>query len=173
MTMGLLPGMMAQKSGHIFNISSIGVLTNAPRFSAYVASKAALDAWTQCAAAELSDVGIAFTTINMPLVRTPMIAPTRVYQSVPTLTPDEAAQLVVQAIVTRPVRIATRVGILGLGLQAVTPRAAQIVLNTAYRLFPDSDSGAAPPGAIGAPEAAPQLTPELLAMQHLLRGLHL
>jgi NAD(P)-dependent dehydrogenase (short-subunit alcohol dehydrogenase family) len=63
------------------------VLTNAPRFSAYVASKAALEAWTRCAASEFADRGIDFTTINMPLVRTPMIAPTKLYQKVPTLSP--------------------------------------------------------------------------------------
>ena len=74
-TMGLLPGMVAKKKGHVVNISSIGVLTNAPRFSAYVASKAALDAWTRCASSEFADQGVTFTTINMPLVRTPMIAP--------------------------------------------------------------------------------------------------
>ena len=84
-TMGLLPGMAAKRKGHVVNISSIGVLTNAPRFSAYVASKAALDAWTRCAASEYLDVGVTFTTINMPLVRTPMIAPTKIYQNVPTL----------------------------------------------------------------------------------------
>ena len=57
-TMGLLPGMTAKKNGHVVNISSIGVLTNAPRFSAYVASKAALDAWTRCAASEFADQGV-------------------------------------------------------------------------------------------------------------------
>jgi NAD(P)-dependent dehydrogenase (short-subunit alcohol dehydrogenase family) len=78
-TMGLLPGMVAKRKGHVVNISSIGVLTNAPRFSAYVASKAALDAWTRCASSEYADQGVTFTTINMPLVRTPMIAPTKIY----------------------------------------------------------------------------------------------
>ncbi|PTT87981.1 short chain dehydrogenase, partial [Pelomonas sp. HMWF004] len=80
-TMGLLPGMVAKKKGHVVNISSIGVLTNAPRFSAYVASKAALDAWTRCASSEFADTGVTFTTINMPLVRTPMIAPTAIYKN--------------------------------------------------------------------------------------------
>ena len=86
--------MVEQGSGHIINISSIGVLTNAPRFSAYVASKAALDAFTRCAASEFVDKGINFTTINMPLVRTPMIAPTKIYENVPTLSPEQAADLV-------------------------------------------------------------------------------
>src|SRR5437667_546528 len=109
-TMGLLPGMVAKKKGHIVNISSIGVLTNAPRFSAYVASKAALDAWTRCASSEYADLGITFTTINMPLVRTPMIAPTKIYNNVPTLAPEEAADMIANACVYKPVRVATRLG---------------------------------------------------------------
>ena len=71
--------MAKRRSGHVINISSIGVLTNAPRFSAYVASKAAMEAWTRCAASEFLDRGVHFTTINMPLVRTEMVAPTRLY----------------------------------------------------------------------------------------------
>ncbi|GAB3537477.1 SDR family oxidoreductase [Noviherbaspirillum agri] len=167
-TMGLLPAMIAQKSGQVINISSIGVLTNAPRFSAYVASKAALDAWTLCAASEFSDLGIHFTTINMPLVRTPMIAPTKIYRDVPTLSPDEAAELVVQAIVTKPVRIATRVGIAGQGMHTMTPHLAQIVLNTAFRMFPDSEEAA---GAEHGKDVH-AVSGEQKAMQHLLRGVH-
>ena len=112
-TMGLLPGMVAKRKGHVVNISSIGVLTNAPRFSAYVASKAALDAWTRCASSEFADQGISFTTINMPLVRTPMIAPTKIYNNVPTLAPEEAADMIAQACIYKPVRVATRLGITG------------------------------------------------------------
>ena len=111
--MGFLPSMVAQGGGHIINISSIGVLTRAPRFSAYVASKAALDAFSDCAASEFIDNNVNFTTINMPLVKTPMIAPTKLYNHVPTLTPEQAADLVVEAIVYKPVRIATRLGIFG------------------------------------------------------------
>ena len=82
--MGLLPHMRERRSGHIVNVSSIGVQTNPPRFSAYVASKAALDAWTRVVSSELVGDGITFTTIHMPLVRTPMIAPTKMYDSFPT-----------------------------------------------------------------------------------------
>ncbi|MGA8031641.1 MAG: SDR family oxidoreductase, partial [Casimicrobiaceae bacterium] len=117
--MGFLPKMIEQKRGHIINISSIGVLSNAPRFSAYVASKSALDSFSACAASELIDKNINFTTINMPLVRTPMIAPTRMYENVPTLSPEEAAGLVADAIVRKPVRIATRLGVFGAVCHAV------------------------------------------------------
>jgi NAD(P)-dependent dehydrogenase (short-subunit alcohol dehydrogenase family) len=163
-TMGLLPGMIERGEGQVINISSIGVLAGAPRFSAYIASKAALDAWTECAAAELADTGVHFTTVNMPLVRTPMIAPTHAYRNVPALTPEEAAELVVHAIVQKPVRIATRVGLAGRGMHTFTPKAARLTLNTMYRLFPDAEETAA--------GIAPQASPEQLAMQHLLRGMH-
>ena len=72
-------------------------------------------------------MGITFTTINMPLVRTPMIAPTRIYNNVPTLAPEEAADMIAQACVDKPVRIATRLGIFGEVLHALVPRVAQIV----------------------------------------------
>jgi NAD(P)-dependent dehydrogenase (short-subunit alcohol dehydrogenase family) len=167
LTMGLLPSMIAKKNGLVVNISSIGVLTNAPRFSAYVASKAALEAWTRCASSELADRGIKFTTINMPLVRTPMIAPTKLYQNVPTLSPEDAADLIAEAIVYKPVRIATRVGIFGQVLHTMLPRLAQTVLNTTFRMFPDSSA------AQGVTEKkAPQLSADQIAMQQLLRGVH-
>jgi NAD(P)-dependent dehydrogenase (short-subunit alcohol dehydrogenase family) len=136
--MGFIPSMLKKKRGHIINISSIGVLSNAPRFSAYVSSKAALDAFSRCAVAEFSDSGIEFTTINMPLVRTEMIAPTKLYQHVPTLSPEEAADLIVQAIIYKPERIATRVGIFAQVLHAVAPKLYAVLMNTAFRLFPES-----------------------------------
>jgi NAD(P)-dependent dehydrogenase (short-subunit alcohol dehydrogenase family) len=136
--LAFLPRMAEQKRGHIINISSIGVLSRAPRFSAYVASKSALDAFTECAASEFLDKGIATTNINMPLVRTPMIAPTKIYENVPTLSPEEAAGLVVEAIVHRPVRIATRLGVFAAVCHAAAPKLTQVLLNTAFNMFPDS-----------------------------------
>ena len=165
-TMGLLPGMVKKRRGHVINISSIGVLTNAPRFSAYVASKAALDAWTRCASSEFADQGVTFTTINMPLVRTPMIAPTKIYNNVPTLAPEEAADMIAQACVYKPVRIATRLGITGQVLHALVPRIAQIMMNTSFRMFPDSDA------AKGDKGGKPQLSAEAVAMQQMMRGIH-
>ncbi len=165
-TMGFLPGMVEKRKGHVVNISSIGVLTNAPRFSAYVASKAALDAWTRCASSEFADQGITFTTINMPLVRTPMIAPTKIYNNVPTLAPEEAADMIAQACIFKPVRIATRLGITGQLLHALVPRVAQITMNTSFRMFPDSTA------AKGGKDAKPQLSAEAVALQQMMRGIH-
>jgi len=167
--MGFLPGMAERHRGHVINISSIGVLTNAPRFSAYVASKAALDAFSRCAQAEYSDNGINFTTINMPLVKTPMIAPTKMYESVPTLTPDEAADLIAEAIIERPVRIATRTGIFAQLLYAVAPRLYEILMNTAFRMFPDS---AAAQGMKGRAQLEQQPTSEQVAFASIMRGVH-
>ncbi|HSN01209.1 MAG TPA: SDR family oxidoreductase [Rudaea sp.] len=167
--MGFLPGMAERHRGHIINISSIGVLTNAPRFSAYVASKAALDAFSRCAQAEFSDNGIHFTTINMPLVKTPMIAPTKMYESVPTLSPDEAAEMIIEAIIERPVRMATRLGTFAQIFYALAPRAYEILMNTAFRLFPDS---AAAKGMKGRGEIEAQPTSEQVAFASLMRGVH-
>ncbi|HXR62263.1 MAG TPA: SDR family oxidoreductase [Rudaea sp.] len=167
--MGFLPGMTERHRGHIINISSIGVLTNAPRFSAYVASKAALDAFSRCAQAEFSDNGIHFTTVNMPLVKTPMIAPTKMYESVPTLTPDEAAEMISEAIIERPVRMATRLGTFAQIFYALAPRAYEILMNTAFRLFPDSPAAK---GMKGRSELEAQPTSEQVAFASLMRGVH-
>ena len=165
-TMGLLPGMVAKRRGHVVNISSIGVLTNAPRFSAYVASKAALDAWTRCASSEFADQGITFTTINMPLFFFNDTATTKIYNNVPTLSPEEAADMIAQACVYKPVRIATRLGILGQVLHAFAPRVAQIVMNTSFRMFPDSEA------ARGDKSDRPKLSAEAMALQQMMRGIH-
>ena len=164
--MGFLPKMIENKRGHIINISSIGVLSNAPRFSAYVASKSALDSFSACAASEFLDKGINFTTINMPLVRTPMIAPTKMYENVPTLSPEEAADLVVEAIVYKPVRIATRLGIFGAVSHAIAPKLTQILLNSAFNMFPDSAAAA------GKKEGETKLSPEQMAFAQLTQGIH-
>lgn len=163
-----LPHMVKQHKGHIINISSIGVLSNAPRFSAYVASKAALDAFSRCASSEFADQGVVFTTINMPLVRTPMIAPTKIYQSVPTISPEEAAGMVKEAIVKRPPRIATRLGIFGAVLHALTPRSTQLLMNSAFRLFPETAGASRGERAEGEPSASS----EQIAFASLMRGIH-
>ena len=154
--------------GHIINISSIGVLASSPRFSAYVASKAALDAFSRCAQAEFSGKNIAFTTVNMPLVKTPMIAPTKMYESVPTLTPEEAADLVVKAIIERPSRVATRMGIFAATLNALVPKAYEVIMNTAFEMFPDSAAAKGDRKALK--DERP--TNEQVAFAALMRGVH-
>jgi NAD(P)-dependent dehydrogenase (short-subunit alcohol dehydrogenase family) len=164
--MRALPLMQKKRHGQIINISSIGVLSNAPRFSAYVSSKAALDAFSRCAAAEFSDTGISFTTINMPLVRTPMIAPTKMYDNVPTITPDEAAVMVKQAVIYKPQRIATRLGIFAQVMHAVAPKVWEIIMNSAFRMFPDSAV------AKGVKDHQLEASQEQVAFASLMRGIH-
>jgi NAD(P)-dependent dehydrogenase (short-subunit alcohol dehydrogenase family) len=175
--LAFLPGMRERKSGHVINVSSIGVQTNTPRFSAYVASKAALDAFARCVAPECVNDNVKFTTVYMPLVRTPMIAPTDIYKAFPTLTPDEAAQMLADAMIDKPKRLASRLGTFGEVLYAVSPKTVDIVLNTAYNLFPDS---AAAKGRTADGKPAPadekkggdEISSEALAMAYLLRGVH-
>ncbi|MEF9978823.1 MAG: SDR family oxidoreductase [Thermomonas sp.] len=166
--MGFMPKMTERRKGHIINISSIGVLANSPRFSAYVASKAALDAFSRCAQGELSGKGISFTTINMPLVKTPMIAPTKMYDSVPTLSPEEAADLLVKAIIEKPSRIATRLGIFSALVNALAPKAYEVVMNTAFELFPDSAAAKGDRKAL----KDEQPSNEQIAFASLMRGVH-
>jgi NAD(P)-dependent dehydrogenase (short-subunit alcohol dehydrogenase family) len=166
MIYALLPQMADRHFGHIVNISSIGVQTAPPRFSAYVASKAALDAFSRVAASETWGDGVTFTTIHMPLVRTPMISPTKLYDAFPTLTPEDAADMVVRALVDRPKRISTRLGTFGEISYAVAPRVVDAVLSVAYRVFPDSKA------AGGGDSDGPSLSRGAQAMVKLLPGVH-
>ena len=165
--MNVLPHMEEAGRGQIINISSIGVQVNQPRFSAYVASKAALDAFSRCAQPEFLDRNIRFTAVYMPLVRTPMIAPTKMYDYVPTLSPDEAADMVCKAIRTRPKVVTTRLGTFAQVLWALTPNILDIIFNTSFRLFPDS---AAARGDKQVKDTEP--TAEAVAFAALTRGVH-
>src|SRR4030088_1903551 len=136
--MGLLPHMRERRSGHVVNVSSIGVQTSPPRFSAYVASKAALDAWTGGVGSETIGDGVTFTTIHMPLVRTPMIAPTKMYDAFPTLSPEEAADMICEALRSRPKEMGTRIGTFGEVAYALAPKAVDQILHMAFKVFPDS-----------------------------------
>jgi short-subunit dehydrogenase len=165
----LLPGMRERGGGHIINVSSIGVQTNTPRFSAYVASKAALDAFSRCVAPEVVGDGVSITTVYMPLVRTPMIAPTNIYDAFPTLSPDEAAQLVTDAILDKPKRVATRLGTFGEILYAISPKSVDHIMNAAYKIFPDSKAAKADGDGAKKEE---QMSTEAVAMAYLMRGVH-
>jgi NAD(P)-dependent dehydrogenase (short-subunit alcohol dehydrogenase family) len=171
--LAFLPGMRERKTGHIINISSIGVQTNTPRFSAYVASKSALDAFSRCVAPEVVGDNVKFTTIYMPLVRTPMIAPTDIYKAFPTLTPEEAAQLIADSMIDKPKRKATRLGTFGEVLYAVSPKTVDQVMNTAYGLFPDSKAARKKKEEEEAKEEKEEeMSTEAVAMAYLMRGVH-
>ena len=164
--MTLYPHFKEQGGAHVVNVSSIGAQTSPPRFSAYVASKSALDAWTKCAASEVVGDGITFTTIHMPLVRTPMIAPTKIYDAFPTITPDEAADMICEAIRAKPKHIGTRLGTFGEVAYALQPKAVDQILHMAYRVFPDSAA------AKGKKDPDEKASMEQIAMANLMKGVH-
>jgi thioester reductase-like protein len=164
--MALMPHMKERHSGHIVNVSSIGVQTSPPRFSAYVSSKAALDAFTRVVSSEVIGEGITFTTIHMPLVRTAMIAPTKIYDSFPTISPDEAADLICEAMRSKPKQINTRLGTFGEVSYALMPKAVDQILHMAYKVFPDSAA------AKGETDPSEKASMEQIAMANLMKGVH-
>ena len=166
LVLGLLPTMREQRRGHVVNVSSIGVQTSPPRFSAYVASKSALDSWSNVVASELVGDGITFTSIHMPLVRTPMIAPTKLYDKFPTISPAQAADLVVKALVERPHEVNTLLGNAGAVAHTLAPKTAFRILNMAYQVFPDSPAAKGDEGSAGSRES------EQIMLARLFRGVH-
>jgi NAD(P)-dependent dehydrogenase (short-subunit alcohol dehydrogenase family) len=135
--LGLLPAMREQRHGQIVNVSSAGVQVRTPRFSGYIASKAALEAFSDAVQAETLGDGIRFTTISMPLVRTPMLSPTRQYEAIPALTPEEAGRLVAEAVSGRPRRVAPPFAHILSTVDRLSPEAMDAVRNRVYRMFPE------------------------------------
>lgn len=166
MIMTVLPGMRQRKYGRIINISSIGAQAYPPRFSAYVASKTALDAFSRCAQPEVLSDGVIFTTVYMPLVKTPMTAPTTIYKAFPMITPHEASDLVIKGMTGTPRKVTTNLGRTGEVLHALSPELADRILAMAYNLFPES---AAAKGTAGSRD---QITPEAIAFAHVMRGVY-
>jgi len=127
---GLAPGMLERGDGHIINVSTWGVMSEAsPLFSVYNASKAALSTVSRVIETEWGSKGVHSTTLYYPLVATPMIAPTKAYEGVAALTPEEAAEWMLTAARTRPVRIAPRIAIAGRALDIVGPRWVNAVMS--------------------------------------------
>src|SRR3954469_7356058 len=132
-----LPGMRERRQGHIINISSYSVQMNTPRFAAYAASKQALDQFCRCIASEIIEDKVHITTIHMPLVRTAMIAPTGIYQNFPALAPEEAPQKIPDAMIDKPKRVSTRLGVATQVVYAIAPKAADQIASSVYKLFPE------------------------------------
>jgi short-subunit dehydrogenase len=166
----LLPGMRERRSGHIVNVSTMGLQTNTPRFSAYLASKAALDAFSRSIAAEIVDDRVAVSTVYMPLVRTPMIAPTSHYKYFPAISPEEAAEMICDAIVSRNKKQSTLVGRVSEFTYATVPRIQDAIANAGYKMFPEK------PRTPDAPEAgageAEEGSAEQKAFARATRGVH-
>jgi short-subunit dehydrogenase len=134
LTLGLLPAMRERHSGHLVNISTMGLQVNSPRFSAYLASKAAFDAFSRSLAVEVLPEGVHVTTVYMPLVRTEMIAPTKHYERLPALSADAAAEMIIDAIRRRPKRILTPLGAFVGAMYAAWPGPQDEVLSRIGKL---------------------------------------
>lgn len=138
LTLALIPGMRKRQFGHVVNVSSIGVLTRVPRFGAYIASKAALDILCDAWQAETHPDNVRFTTVHMALVRTPMIEATTIYDRFPTLSPEEAAEVITSAIVHRPRRVSPPFGQVAAFADALSPQIMDRVRSQGFQLFDDS-----------------------------------
>ncbi|WP_240641310.1 SDR family NAD(P)-dependent oxidoreductase [Nocardioides ferulae] len=138
LTMGLLPAMREQGSGHVVNVVTWGVQMKAPKFGAYIASKTALDTWSRIAGRETWGDGVTFTNMRFALVRTPMVAPTEAYADQRALTPEQAAAKVVRAMEDRPLTVDTLPGRVGEVLNLVAPRLSDYLFHLLDRAQPDS-----------------------------------
>jgi short-subunit dehydrogenase len=173
-----LPVMRERKSGHIINISSYSVQMNTPRFGAYAASKQALDQFSRCIASEIIDDKVNITTIHMPLVRTAMIAPTGIYANFPALTPEEAAQKICDAMIDKPKRVSTRLGVATQVVYAIAPKAADQIAHSIYKLFPEKDpkqkelEQAAKEAGTEVEKPKDEVSGEGMALAYLLRGVY-
>jgi NAD(P)-dependent dehydrogenase (short-subunit alcohol dehydrogenase family) len=126
---GLAPGMRERKDGHIINVSTWGVLSeSSPLFAVYNASKAALSAVSRVIETEWADQGVHSTTLYYPLVKTPMIEPTRAYDGLPGLSAEEAADWMITAARTRPIRIAPRMAVTAYALNSIAPSAVNALM---------------------------------------------
>ncbi len=161
MVLALLPHWRERRFGHVVNVSSAGVQARSPKYSSYLPSKAALDAFTDVVSSETLSDHITFTTIHMPLVQTPMIVPSRRLNPVPAISAEHAAAMVVRALVEKPVRIDTPLGTLADAGNYFTPKLARRVLHQLYLGYPDSAAArgvtqAEPPPAAGSPRRTPR-----------------
>jgi len=137
LTLGLLPGMRERRFGHVVNIVTWGVQLKAPKFSAYVASKTALDTWSRIAARETWRDDVTFTNVRFGLIATPMSAPTEAYGG-RGRSPEWAAAKVVRALEERPVSLDTLSGRIGEVAAIAAPRLADAAMALADRVFADS-----------------------------------
>jgi NAD(P)-dependent dehydrogenase (short-subunit alcohol dehydrogenase family) len=138
LTMGLLPAMRAQRFGHVVNILSWGVQIKAPKFTAYLASKTALDTWSRIAGRETYADNVTFTNIRFGMVRTAMVVPTNNVEDRRSMSPDQAAGIVVRALEDRPVTVSTAAGRVGELANLLAPRLSDALMNRMHRRSPDS-----------------------------------
>jgi NAD(P)-dependent dehydrogenase (short-subunit alcohol dehydrogenase family) len=168
----LLPSMLSQGGGHIINISTIGSLVGvAPKYAGYVASKSALDVWSRSAAAEFLDNNISFTNVHMPMVKTPMLGPTKLYSQLPGgLSPEQAADLIAEAVIRRPLEVKTGKGGLFRFVNIYMPKVLLTIAAVIHKTFPDSSAAL---GKRTEPGPTPALSQAQITMAEITRGTHI
>jgi len=173
MVLALLPHWRERRFGHVVNVSSAGVQANGPKYSAYLPSKAALDAFADVVSTETLSDHITFTNIHMPLVKTPMIVPSRRLNPMPPISPEHAAAMVVRGLVEKPARIDTPMGTLADFGNYVTPKLSRRILHQLYLGYPDSaaarGAAAAEPSTTSAPSPRPQRPTRAVSSMRMLR----
>lgn len=152
MVLALLPHWRERRFGHVVNVSSAGVQARNPKYSSYLPTKAALDAFSDVVGSEVLSDHITFTNIHMPLVRTPMIVPSHRLNPVRAISPERAAAMVVRGLVDKPARIDTPLGTLAEAGNYFVPRTSRRILHQLYLGYPDS---AAARGLAPAAQAPP------------------
>ena len=156
MVLALLPHWRERRFGHVVNVSSAGVQARNPKYSSYLPTKAALDAFADVVSTETLSDHITFTNIHMPLVSTPMIVPSRRLNPVPPISPEHAAAMVVRGLVDKPVRIDTPLGTLADFGNYLTPKLSRRVLHQLYLGYPDSEAARGVPPAESAVATTPR-----------------
>jgi thioester reductase-like protein/NADP-dependent 3-hydroxy acid dehydrogenase YdfG len=151
MVLALLPHWRERRFGHVVNVSSAGVQARNPKYSSYLPTKAALDAFADVVGSETLSDHITFTNIHMPLVRTPMIAPSHRLNPVPAISPERAAAMVVRGLVDKPARIDTPLGTLAEAGNYFAPRTSRRILHQLYLGYPDSAAARGLPTETRAP----------------------
>ncbi len=141
--LGLLPRMRERRFGHVVNIVTWGVQMKAPKFTAYIASKTALDSFSRIAGRETWSDNVTFTNLRLDLVRTDMIEATTAYRKAPAKSPEQAAALVVRALEDRPITISTVAGRVGEVLNLVAPRLTDAGMGLMAARLPDSPAARA------------------------------
>lgn len=164
MVLALLPHWRERRFGHVVNVSSAGVQARNPKYSSYLPTKAALDAFADVVSTETLSDHITFTNIHMPLVKTPMIAPSQRLNPVRAISAERAAAMVVRGLIEKPVRIDPPMGTLADAGHYFAPRLSRRILHQLYLGYPDSAA------ARGVSQSEPERTPVARRPRRPARG---
>jgi short-subunit dehydrogenase len=137
---GFLPGMRERKDGVIVNVLSAGTHMATPRFGVYTSSKAALSQFSNTLAAEHAHENIHVLCAYLPFVRTPMMGATGLFDETSAMTPERAAEWMIEGVARRERMVAPRAFRGFYMTNFIAPRQSARLLNLLYRIWSDSPS---------------------------------